>query len=199
MSKLTLKRDIQLLYEIGSLRFVDRTWKQFLGPYFQNLSEHTLRVLWFSILIAKYEGAVNVEKIMKMALIHDLAESRSGDANYVTKMYVDRHKEKAIKDTLFGTKLEKELLALWQEIEKHQSHEAKIVSDADKLDPILEYQEQESLGHKVVKKWKIKQTKSLGARLHTKTGKLLWQAIQKSDPSDWHLKAGNRFNTGDWK
>lgn len=199
MPKSTLKRDIQLLYEIGSLRFVDRTWKQFLGPYFQNISEHTLRVVWLSLLIAKYEKAGNLEKIMKMALMHDMAESRTGDANYVTKMYVDQFKDKAIRDMVSGTSLQKEIFALWQEVERQKSVETRIVSDADKLDPILEYQEQESLGHTVVRKWKNRQTKSLSDRLYTKTGKLLWRAIQKSDPSDWHNKAANRFNTGDWK
>ena len=39
-----LEKDLRFLYEIGTLRFVGRTWNQFLASGFANVTEHTFRV-----------------------------------------------------------------------------------------------------------------------------------------------------------
>ncbi|MBI4363505.1 MAG: HD domain-containing protein, partial [Candidatus Doudnabacteria bacterium] len=83
---MSLKRDLELLYEIGAFRFVNRTWVQMLSPEFASTTEHTYRVMWLSLIIAKYEGVTNYEKILKMALVHDLPESRTGDVHYVSRL-----------------------------------------------------------------------------------------------------------------
>lgn len=71
------KRDIEFLYEIGCLRFIPRAWQQLLVPSGANLAEHILRVMWIAIVIAKYEKA-DIDKVIKMALVHDVSESRTG-------------------------------------------------------------------------------------------------------------------------
>jgi 5'-deoxynucleotidase YfbR-like HD superfamily hydrolase len=75
---MSTKRDIELLFEIGCLRYIDRIWKRFLNHDSSNLSEHIFRVVWIAITIAKYEKKVNLEKIILMALSHDIAERRTG-------------------------------------------------------------------------------------------------------------------------
>ncbi|MCX6807103.1 MAG: HD domain-containing protein [Candidatus Berkelbacteria bacterium] len=77
------KRDLEFIYEVGALRFLQRNWKQFLNADFQNISEHTFRVIWIALILAKHENVNSHEKIIKMALVHDLSESRTGDAHYV--------------------------------------------------------------------------------------------------------------------
>jgi len=37
-------------------------------------------------ILAKLEGA-DREKVLKMCLLHDLAEARTGDANYLNQQY----------------------------------------------------------------------------------------------------------------
>ena len=49
------KRDLELLYEMGCLRFINRAWSQFLGSKFANLAEHHFRVIWLSKILAKIE------------------------------------------------------------------------------------------------------------------------------------------------
>jgi putative hydrolases of HD superfamily len=77
-------RDIDLLFEVGTMRHLARAWRQFGGAPFANVAEHSYRVLWIALLLARAEGA-DVGRVLKMALIHDLPETRTGDFNYVQR------------------------------------------------------------------------------------------------------------------
>lgn len=194
---MSLKRDLQLLYEIGAFRFVNRTWVQMLSPEFSSTTEHIYRVMWLSLIIAKYEGVKNTEKILKMALVHDIPESRTGDVHYVSRLYTKRDEELATDEILKDTSVE-QLLKTWKEYEQRKSIEAKIVKDADNLDVDLELMEQSFKGNKLRDQF-IKHRKVVYKKLFTKTAKQIWKAIQSSNPHDWHLNARNRFTAGDWK
>ncbi len=186
-----LHRDVDFLYEVGTLRYAIRTWNQFLNPGSQNLSDHTLRVIWIALVIAKHEGATDTGKIIKMALVHDVSESRSVDVNYVSRQYADRHEDKAIADTLGGTAVEDEFLPIWEEYEKRETLESKIVKDADHIDVDLELKELEAMGNKLGKALYPTRLADLDSRFHTETGKAMWQTIQDSDPHHWHMAARN--------
>lgn len=194
-----MKRDLEFLYEVGSLRFLERKWRQFLGPNFQNITEHTFRVIWISLILAQHEKVKRLDTVIKMAIIHDLAESRTGDSDYVGRQYNERNESLAITDMLADTSLEKEFIPLIEEYEERKSIEAKIVKDADNLDVDLELQEQEAQGHTLKKVWQNIRKKAVGTKMYTKSARKLWAEIQKSSPHDWHLNARNRFNSGDWK
>lgn len=192
-------RDLELLFEIGSIRFIQRTWKRFLNPDFENLAEHHFRVAWIAMLIAKREKIENTDKILKMALMHNLAESRTGDVDYLSRQYVQRSEDLGVSDIFADTSLEEEFIKLWKEYEKRESIEAKIVKDADTLDIDLEINEQTSKGNTVAKGWKEHRQFVAKKRLFTKTAKVLWKQIQISNPHDWHYNGRNRFRDGDWK
>ncbi len=192
-------RNIDFLYEIGCYRYVPRMWTQFLGPDFANDSEHSFRVVWIALLLAEQEGKGNKEKIMKMALIHDLPESRMGDTHYISRMYNTReHEDRALEDIFDKTSVRKEFLALWQEYKKRKSIESKIVKDADTLDVDLELMEQGARGDSLKKLW-LPQRKVVAKTIFTKSAKKMWQDIYKTDPRNWIIKATNRLNKGDWK
>ncbi|MBU0579413.1 HD domain-containing protein [Patescibacteria group bacterium] len=196
---MSLSRDIDFLFEIGTLRYVQRQWRQFLNPDFENLSEHILRVTWIALVIAKHEGAQDTGKIVKMALVHDLSESRSVDVHYLSRQYTDRHEKKAIADTLSNTAVEKEFLQLWHEYEKRDSLEAKIVKDADNIDVDLELKEQKVRGFQLPDDWQKMRNFVADKKLYTKTAKKMYAAIQKTNPNNWHIKGNNRFLAGDWQ
>ncbi len=186
------------MYEVGCLRFIPRAWEQFYGPNFANLAEHHVRVMWLSLLIAKMEGAGNREKILKMALAHDITESRTGDVHYISRQYTQRDEHKAAEDIFTDTSLEKEFTALWKEFEDKACLEAKIVKDADWLDVDLEIAEQKVKGVKFVEIWE-EGRKHMPDILFTQSAKTLWHDIKKSDPTDWIKSARNRFTEGDYK
>src|SRR5689334_1939819 len=103
---MSMDRDIEFLYEIGSMRFIPRQWKRFLNSDFANLSEHHIRVIWLALIIAAGEKVKDTGKIVKMALVHDISESRTGDADYLARQYVQRDEELGTKDMLKNTSLE---------------------------------------------------------------------------------------------
>jgi putative hydrolase of HD superfamily len=185
-------KDLNFIYEIGALRHIDRQWKRFLIYPPQNTVEHTFRVMWLAQTIAKMEKA-DTDKVLKMALVHDIVESRTGDTDYLMRTYVKRDDEKAIGDILKGTSLEKEYLKIFDEYEKRDSLEAKIVKDADTLDIDLEVREQESRGMKTIKPWQKFRFEGNYKKLFTKSARKIWREIQNSNPTDWHTKADHRF------
>src|SRR3989344_1712425 len=82
-------RDIEFLFEIGTLKNIQRGWRQHFGSDVANILEHTMRVTLLALILARREGIKNEEKIIKMALVHDLAETRTTDLSYIQKVYVD--------------------------------------------------------------------------------------------------------------
>lgn len=195
---MSLKRDLELFYEIGCFRFLQRTWKQFLNLDVQNISEHIFRVMWIALVISKHENVGNHEKILKMVLIHDIPESRGAEVHYLSRQYVDRHEEEAIEDILKNTALDNEFVDLWKEYDKKECIEAKIIKDADNLDCDLEIREQMAKGHQL-ESWKESRENSVYKNFYTETAKKIWKEIYSSNPHDWHLNARNRFRDGDWK
>ncbi len=182
------KRDLQFLFEIGSLRYLQRGWRQHFGMDVGNILEHTIRVVFLALMIARKEGVKDEEKIIKMALVHDLAETRCTDLSYVQKVYVDAKEDQAaqdlFKDTLL-TDLEHRYLA---EYEKRESIEAKIVKDADNLEVDIELRELAQRGSKLSEKWNDNRRMVRDTKLYTETAKQLWDEIVLTDPDDWHLE-----------
>lgn len=202
-----LTRDTELLYEIGCFRHVQRTWKRFHNPDVANASEHTFRVMWTALLLAKHERAMggvakklSEEKILKIAMAHDLAESRTGDVDYISRQYTTRDEEKGAHDMFSGTVFAKEVLPLLAEYEKRESLEAKIVKDADTLDVELELMEEQSRGNELGGKLLELRKDSVYGKLFTESARRFWHKIRDTHPHSWHMNAsGNRFNSGDWK
>lgn len=194
-----MNRDVEFLFELGMLRFMPRQWQRFLGPQVANNSEHMFRVAWLALIIAEREGVKDTGKIMKMALVHDIAESRSGDVDYMSRQYVKRDEHMAIHDMLAETSVEKEFLELIQEYEKRESIEAKIVKDADNLDVEMEIREMHSSGHGLAGALQPHRDNVVSKLYFTKSAREMNAEIRESNPHDWHSKSPkNRVNAGDW-
>ncbi len=186
-----LSKDIDLLFEIGCLRFVDRSWKQYLNLDIANLSEHHFRVAWIALLLAGKKKIKNTDKIIKMALLHDVAESRTGDLAKMQKKYTERFEKKAVADIFAGTVLEKEFLELYDEYEKRKSIESQIVKDADNLDVDFEMKEQKTRGYNFSKRWESYRAELSKKRFYTKSAKEIWDKLQNTDPHHWHVEGGS--------
>jgi putative hydrolase of HD superfamily len=199
MTKKKLADDIDFLFEMGAIRFMDRSWVHFLREDFANVTEHHFRVFWLAMVIASHEKGVDTGKLAKMALVHDIAESRSSDVDYLSRQYVVRNEELSVHDMFAGTAVEKEFLELWQEYEERESLESKIVKDADNLDVDFELAEQAAKGSRLqADKAPMRQTVA-ETKLYTETAKQMFEQLKGVNPHQWHLKTRNRINGGDWK
>jgi len=148
------KRDLDFLFEIGSLRNIQRGWRQHLGMDCATVLEHTIRVVWLALIVARKQGEkVDENKILRMALVHDLAEARVSDLSYVQKVYTTGDEARASAEMFAGTSLVDFNTDILHEYENRASLEAKIVKDADNLDVDLEMKELEERGSQLPKKW----------------------------------------------
>ena len=84
----------------------------------------------------------NSEKAVKMALLHDLAESVTGDLipGELDESEKTRREVEAIRKIVLDLppEIREEYLSLWEEYNEGISREAQIVRDADKLDMALQ-------------------------------------------------------------
>lgn len=181
-------RDVEFLFEVGSLRNLDRTWRQHLGTDCASDLEHTVRVAWIALLLARYEGVGDPGIIVQMALIHDIAETRTSDFSYVQKVYVQADEHRAIRDLFRGTTIE-DFTAVVSAYERRDTIEAKLVKDADNLDVDLELKELEERGHRLPGKWRGNRRLVRDEKLYTESARRLWDLLQTADPASWHLAA----------
>lgn len=194
-----MKRDVDFLYEIGCFRFVDRTWKQYFRGNIENNAEHAFRVMWIALILARREGALDHGKILKMAAMHDVSESRTGDAHIMSRLYTQRDENRAVKDIFHETSFSEDMLDLWEEYEKRESIEAKIVKDADSLDVDFEIMEQSSVNPTLFDSFKQQRREGVYPRLYTESARKIFDEIYSTNPTNWLLKGENRFNSGDLK
>jgi putative hydrolase of HD superfamily len=185
-------RDLEFLYELGSMRHVQRAWRQHLATDCANDLEHTLRVIWIALCIARREGVGDEAKIMKMALTHDIAETRVSDLSHLQKKYVKTDEPLAVHELFAQTRFE-DFEAIVEEYQRRECIEAKIVKDADNLDIDIELKELEERGHAIPQKWKDPRRFVRENKLQTQAAKDLWDEIQKSDPSSWYLQTARSW------
>lgn len=196
-SPIDLSTDISLLFEIGNIRLIKRMGNRFLDVFKEDLADHHFRVFWIAMIIAAHEHGVDTGKIAKLALLHDVAESRTGDVDYLARQYVERNEKLAIQDMLSNSSLEKEFYTLWEEYEARETLEARIVKDADNLDVDFELAESEAAGHKLPDEWRAMQEARF-PQLYTETAKQLFRQLRSVSPNSWHMNSRNRNNAGDW-
>jgi putative hydrolase of HD superfamily len=176
---------VNFFYEMGTLRKIPRAHMQalFTTDVSDNIASHSFRVSVIGYFLALAEK-VDPNKVTLMCLFHDMAETRSGDQNWIHKRYVKVFEEEIIQDQLNTLPFNKQLIELLEEYEKRESLESKIAKDADLLDQMFLLREYTMQGNLEAKTW-MKGKDDRIKRLSTKTGKKLGREIYKQDPSDW--------------
>lgn len=189
-------RDVEWLYEIGTLRHVPRNWAQFGGLDFANVAEHTLRVALTAMAIAADEGA-DPARAALLALVHDLPETRTGDRNYVQREYTTQHPDAAMAEQLSGTVVQSFIGSLWDEWTGGSTAEAAAAHDADVIDCDLELHERAEAGASIADY--LEATRSAARRtLRTTAGRRLHSLLVRRSSHDWHVRGRNRLTSGDW-
>jgi len=92
-------RDLaDFLFEVGMLKKTPRSGFQFLGSGSESVAEHVLQTLYIGYVLCKLEPAVNELTVLRLCLVHDLPEARTGDMNYMNKKYVTVDEKKTIRE-----------------------------------------------------------------------------------------------------
>jgi putative hydrolase of HD superfamily len=172
------------LFEVGMLKKTPRTGFQFLGSGNESVAEHILRTVFIGYTLSKMENDVDELKVLKICLVHDLPEARTGDMNYMYKKYVTVDEQKALKDLTETLFFGKDIEAAVTEFNERKTKESLIAHDADQLSLILQLKECGDLGNKYSQEW----IKFASMRLYTETAKKLADTILNTDSSEWWFK-----------
>ncbi len=184
-----MKNIANFLFEAGMLKRTPRSGFQFLGTGAESVAEHIFRATYIGYALGKMASGINVDRLIKMCLFHDLPEARTGDLNYVNKKYVTADEKKAVKDLAETLPFGDEIQELIREYEEGKTEEAKLAKDADQLEMILALKEYKDLGNKYADEWLGFSLK----RLQTASAKDLARTIQETDSSLWWFS-----DKGEW-
>ena len=146
--KENLNNDVlKLYYQFTHLKNIYRQgWlTNLLGMEYENkvesVADHSWAVTILALsIIEKYNLDYNIEKCMKLALIHELGEIYAGDftPNQISKEEKHKLEEKAVDKVLDSIEYENDFKSLWKEYENKTSKEAEFVKQVDKLECILQ-------------------------------------------------------------
>ncbi|MCA6719238.1 MULTISPECIES: HD domain-containing protein [Vibrio] len=139
-----LEKQLALVIELDKLKSIlRRTRVKSAEGRLENSGEHSWHVALMAILMEEHANApVDICRVMKMLLIHDVVEIDAGDTFVYDTAASQDQAEKEIRaaERLFGmlpSDQEQELLALWHEFEAAQTDDAKYAKALDRLIPML--------------------------------------------------------------
>jgi putative hydrolases of HD superfamily len=148
---------LAFMQEAGKLKVMPRTGWLLRGiKHPESIAEHcyrtTLLAMVLSDLLIEHGIDLDSARVMKIALLHDIAESQVGDIPHPAMRYIpDEVKENAERGAMedifasFGA-LGKHYVALWEEYELAQTLESQVVKIADKLELLIQAYEYEKVG-----------------------------------------------------
>ena len=185
------KKLVNFLFETRVLKYLSKSSLNYLrSPFSENVAEHSFYVTIIGWILAKMEKS-NEDKIIKMALIHDLAEARGGERNLINKFYSQTLNEpRIIKEISKDHNLKNfEIEKLFEEFFEEKTKEAKTAKDADILADMLLEKEVFDTGNKKAEKWLVVSL----ARLKTKSGKNLGKLLIGTDSDEWWLQIAKKY------
>lgn len=139
-----LYKQMAFIIEIDKLKHILRKTRLVDGSRNENDAEHTWHLTMMAMILLEHANhkELNLLRLIKMLMIHDIVEIDAGDTfAYDTKGYEDkREREEQAADRIFGLlpdDQKDECLALWNEFEEKQTDEAKYATSLDRLQPML--------------------------------------------------------------
>lgn len=178
-----LARFARFLFEGAILKKTWRTGYAFLGQGRESVAEHTFGMMLIAMILARLCPEADELKLLKLCLLHDVPEARTGDANAVHKRYVVRDETRAVADMVKGLEGGEAIKNLIYEFNEGQNIEAKLARDADQLDMILSLKTHSDTGSNDADIW----MPYVKGRLVTNEAKRLADAILSEHWSCWWM------------
>lgn len=138
-----IERRLAFIKEAEKLKSVLRSAHTSTGRI-ESTAEHSWRLCLMAMVFEDELAGMDMLKVLKMCLVHDLGEALHGDVPAVEQ---DRHPDKSEREKADLMELTRSLdaaqrtaiLALWQEYEDAATPEARAVKALDKLETILQH------------------------------------------------------------
>ncbi|GIQ57067.1 hydrolase [Flavobacterium collinsii] len=139
-----LLNQIAFIKEIDKVKYIQRKTKLFHSDRNENDAEHSWHLALMAIVLAEHsDEPIDVLKVVKMVLIHDIVEIDAGDTFIYDsqKNHSNTDEERLAANRIFGLlpkKQAEELIAIWEEFEAGETNEAKFARSMDRLEPLLQ-------------------------------------------------------------
>jgi len=145
---------IDFLLAAGAMKNLPRTGWRLAGiKDCESVADHSFRVALIALVLGELVEGVDRDKLLRMALLHELPESIVTDLPLAAVRVIGREvKQRAEREAWTqllppGRQLD-EWRALWNEFEAGESLEAKLTRAADKLEMLLQAYEYERVGYR---------------------------------------------------
>lgn len=138
-----LAQQLEFLNEADRLKSVLRGTHLNDGSRKENSGEHSWHIALYALVLAEHANRpVNVDRVIRMLLLHDLVEIDAGDAPiHGDHDPVEQEQiEQAAADRIFGLLPEDQrgpLRALWEEFEAAESDDAVFAKSIDRVQPVI--------------------------------------------------------------
>lgn len=138
-----IDQQLAFLNEADKLKSIVRGTTLNDGSRHENSAEHSWHIALYALTMAEHATKpVNVERVIKMLLLHDLVEIDAGD-NPIHSDYDAAEMErieKAAADRIFGllpTDQREVFRRLWDEFEAAESDDAVFAKSIDRVQPVI--------------------------------------------------------------
>lgn len=138
-----LKKQIEFMLEIDKMKNLYRQTYVLHEDRKENDAEHSWHLAILAFLLAEHSNKpVDVAKVMKMVLIHDIVEIDAGDTYcYDTEGYKTKaDREEKAAQRIFGMlpdDQKEEMYRLWREFEDSVTDDARFAAVLDRVQPLL--------------------------------------------------------------
>ncbi|WMM23832.1 HD domain-containing protein [Tissierella sp. MB52-C2] len=138
-----LLKDIEFIVELDKMKSILRQTSLINEDRREDDAEHSWHIAIMAMVLEEYSNEkIDICKVIKMLLTHDLVEIYAGDTFCYDKKGNEDKTEREIKaaERIFGILEEdkaKEFRALWDEFEKGETSEALFAASMDRLQPML--------------------------------------------------------------
>ena len=138
-----LRKQIEFAVEIDKMKLVLRRNLVADGSKREDDAAHSWHLAIMAMILEEYSAEkIDVNRVIKIALVHDLVEVYAGDTfAYDSKGYEDKEqRERDAADKLFGMlegEQSTEIRALWDEFEAVETAESKYANAIDRIQPLL--------------------------------------------------------------
>lgn len=144
MASENLTKQIEFIREIDKIKYIRRRTKLFGSDRNENDAEHSWHLAVMAMVLSGYSNAeIDLLKVIKMVLIHDIVEIDAGDTFIYdqNKNHENTEEETRAAQRIFSIlpeKQGKEFIEIWTEFEEGVSTEAKFAKSMDRLEPLLQ-------------------------------------------------------------
>ena len=139
-----LEKQIRFIVEIDKLKSIVRQTLVTDGSRQEDSAEHSWHIAVMAIVLSEYakDRVIDIARVLKMALIHDLVEIDAGDTYcYDEDGNEDKlERERKAAERIFGLlpkDQSEEFRRLWDEFELRETAEARFAAALDRLQPLL--------------------------------------------------------------